>query len=112
MRCLDMFLLLAVVVVCTFLSRANGGWTNSVLECKQRMEKCVANCYTKNPCYESCFRNYLRCLDRDTKQGEPTTECWRDKSVCYDRCQPYRLCSEKCEHDAGLCLVARDYSDK
>ncbi|KAL5014118.1 hypothetical protein ScPMuIL_008388 [Solemya velum] len=47
-----------------------------------------------------------------TKQGEPTTECWRDKAVCYDRCQPYRLCSEKCEHDADLCLVAKNDSDE
>ncbi|KAL5014113.1 hypothetical protein ScPMuIL_008383 [Solemya velum] len=77
-RCLHMFLLLAVVVVCTFLSRATGGWTSSILECRDRMEKCVVNCY-KNPCYESCFRVYSRCLDSATN-----TQC----KMLYLPCHP------------------------
>ncbi|KAL5018840.1 hypothetical protein ScPMuIL_004562 [Solemya velum] len=103
MRCLHMFLLLAVVVVCTFLSRANGGWT-SRSECKKRKTTCIRTCF-KIPCYMSCNRVLLQCIASNEKKGEPTNECWSNNLVCYKGCHTFRACLDRCASDNQDCLT-------
>ncbi|KAL5011826.1 hypothetical protein ScPMuIL_010377 [Solemya velum] len=101
MRCLHMFLLLAVVVVCTFLLSAECSWTS---KCRKEEKACILACF-KFPCQKSCNRILDRCIENNEKQGIPTKECWENKVFCFMRCPMVNVCRERCEEEHDVCLT-------